>query len=679
MMSSSRWWLVGAAVIGACGDSGSSGTERPAVVVRTDPASLADCPYGGSVVSSGLDENQNQVLDDAEIKTRTDVCNDASAQPPPPVVVRLVAEPKGDHCAEGGTAVQSGPDRNGNAQLDDDEVTHTDYVCGQAPVTRIVAEPEGAHCVAGGVAFLTGPDRNGNGQLDDDEIEQTQYECGDVLWRGVTVRSSADLAALANIRAIKGDLVIDDLSVEQIALPALEELGDSLVVLEDHSLWQISLPHLRSIGGAIFIQDDPVLTTVDLSTLVHIGSDLVIGSNPQLTDLTGFPTGISLGRDIFLDRNASLTAVKLPFSAGGGAVEVTNNPALAALDVFADRLDHVTIVNNGVEHVRVVASSFGAGTVVVGSVMIGNNPELVDLSVSADRPDRVTIQGNAVLGQVTMFAGAIGHDIQIFGNPRLDTVALYNLNHLFEPLEIGGSLFISGPVHTFSLAPIVVDGDCTFDGTQLTAVGWSLGLDRVGGTLRVAHNLRVQDIALTSIGGGLEVIDNPALLGGVLGNQAEYHGDVVISDNPLLGVTQLLAGVRWIQGGLTISNNAHVLSTMTDALTEVDGLIVVQDNPVLVDLALGALKTVTNSTLVRRNALLATVELPALTDASNGIEVMQNASLRHLAIPQLTFADFRVEDNPRLPTCEVDLMFSRMGGRHVQSGNDDVTVCAPLP
>src|SRR5262249_15905173 len=72
-------------VLSACSSENAADED---VLVRTDPASAAECAHGGSVLSSGLDENRNQTLDDVEIRTRTVVCNDA---PAPPIVVRLVA------------------------------------------------------------------------------------------------------------------------------------------------------------------------------------------------------------------------------------------------------------------------------------------------------------------------------------------------------------------------------------------------------------------------------------------------------------------------------------------------------------------------------------------------------------------------------------------------------------
>src|SRR6185436_3847395 len=92
------------------------GGSTPPVIVRTEPAGVADCPYGGNVVSTGRDRNGDGELQDAEVEVRTPVCG--AAVMPPEIVIRLTAEPPGPHCTAGGTAVQSGIDTNHNARLD---------------------------------------------------------------------------------------------------------------------------------------------------------------------------------------------------------------------------------------------------------------------------------------------------------------------------------------------------------------------------------------------------------------------------------------------------------------------------------------------------------------------------------------------------------------------------------
>ncbi|HEX3760077.1 MAG TPA: hypothetical protein VHW23_15280 [Kofleriaceae bacterium] len=285
---SKKWWMLAALAIAACAE-GPARMEHepdpppptpPALLTRTDPAPADACPRGGSVVLSGLDANSNGVLDDREVATRTVVCDDPPGQPAP-LLVRLVTEPGGGgHCDRDGTAVQTGPDRNGNGQLDADEVEHVDYVCGEPLRTRIVAESPGARCPAGGVAVQAGRDRNGNGQLDDGEVEQTDVACGDVLSRDVAIQSADDAAALAGIALIDGSLTIDGSPIAALRLPQLVAIRGSLAVRHASQLASIALPALQEAVGGIEIRDNAVLA--DLRFPALRGADLGVFDNPHL-------------------------------------------------------------------------------------------------------------------------------------------------------------------------------------------------------------------------------------------------------------------------------------------------------------------------------------------------------------------------------------------------------------
>src|SRR5664279_1428650 len=99
-------------------------------------------------------------------------------------LVAAVAEPAGANCAAGGEAIEIGVDRNANGVLDPSEITATTYVCappagapGSSTLVDVVAEPPGAHCANGGQAIETGVDANGNGMLDAVEVSQVSYVC----------------------------------------------------------------------------------------------------------------------------------------------------------------------------------------------------------------------------------------------------------------------------------------------------------------------------------------------------------------------------------------------------------------------------------------------------------------------------------------------------------------------
>jgi hypothetical protein len=99
-------------------------------------------------------------------------------------LVDLIVEPAGENCSNGGFKVVSGMDLNNNNIIDSDEIQTTEYVCngengnnGLNSLIDMIPEPQGNNCSNGGFKILTGLDINYNGILDNDEIQKTDYLC----------------------------------------------------------------------------------------------------------------------------------------------------------------------------------------------------------------------------------------------------------------------------------------------------------------------------------------------------------------------------------------------------------------------------------------------------------------------------------------------------------------------
>lgn len=102
-------------------------------------------------------------------------------------LVSIVSEPPGEACAFGGTAVSHGIDQNDNNTLEEVEIMGTEYICNGGPgengangLNSLIAvndEPEGANCVNGGKRIDSGVDDNGNNTLEQTEIDATSYLC----------------------------------------------------------------------------------------------------------------------------------------------------------------------------------------------------------------------------------------------------------------------------------------------------------------------------------------------------------------------------------------------------------------------------------------------------------------------------------------------------------------------
>ncbi len=124
----------------ACGGSNGTpaadGGNAVSVTARTVtiPAGDTDCPFGGSLVETGIDENGNGLLDNNEVDNTEKVCNGADGSNGLNSLVAINEEPAGANCTDGGIKIETGLDANGNDTLDAGEVARLSYVCNVGPV-----------------------------------------------------------------------------------------------------------------------------------------------------------------------------------------------------------------------------------------------------------------------------------------------------------------------------------------------------------------------------------------------------------------------------------------------------------------------------------------------------------------------------------------------------------------
>jgi len=165
--------------------NGATGQDGLSTLFASAPEPAgANCPAGGTVITSGLDANRNGVLEPGEVTSTSFVCDGLAGLD---ALVSTAAEPAGANCANGGIVVRTGADLNGDGVLQPGEVSGTRYVCNGAPgaqgnpgavsLVRQVDEPAGANCTFGGKAIMSGVDTNGNGALDASEVTATSYVC----------------------------------------------------------------------------------------------------------------------------------------------------------------------------------------------------------------------------------------------------------------------------------------------------------------------------------------------------------------------------------------------------------------------------------------------------------------------------------------------------------------------
>ena len=180
------------------GATGADGQPGLTSLVRQEDAAPGDCPFEGRVVMTGLDEDRDGYLDDAEVQATSYVCNGEPGAPAHASLFELLDEPAGVNCPSGGTQVLTGLDTNDDGLLEPGEVMATNYVCdGGNLVLRVSNAEWGGVCQRGGVKAESGVDDNGNGVLDDDEVDQTQYVCN-LFFVQISVGTSLTCAVVSD-------------------------------------------------------------------------------------------------------------------------------------------------------------------------------------------------------------------------------------------------------------------------------------------------------------------------------------------------------------------------------------------------------------------------------------------------------------------------------------------------
>lgn len=140
-----------------------------------------NCSSGGFKVVSGIDINKNDILDTSEIQNTKYICNGNNGNNS---LLNVIPESAGANCSSGGYKIKSGIDLNNNNILDSNEVQNIEYICngddginGNNSLMNIVPETAGTNCSSGGFKILSGIDLNKNNILDINEIQNTQYIC----------------------------------------------------------------------------------------------------------------------------------------------------------------------------------------------------------------------------------------------------------------------------------------------------------------------------------------------------------------------------------------------------------------------------------------------------------------------------------------------------------------------
>lgn len=153
-----------------------------------------NCTSGGVRISVGQDNNDNGILDEAEITTVSFICNGVNGTDGsngtngPLLVARTSPESPGNNCENGGTLIEIGADINSNNALDDNEIQTSFYLCngldgndgangGADGLSSLIRVSASITCPNGGLTVETGLDENLNLELDPSEVGASYEIC----------------------------------------------------------------------------------------------------------------------------------------------------------------------------------------------------------------------------------------------------------------------------------------------------------------------------------------------------------------------------------------------------------------------------------------------------------------------------------------------------------------------
>ncbi len=192
-------------LVASCGENKTNVIKSLHSLVELQEATAEQCANGGTVVLTGVDENESGVLDLEEVANTQVICNGSDTV----TLVQVVEEPAGENCAEGGQRIETGVDADGNAVLEGEEIAEVRYVCngtngtdgtdGQTSLMKTDPEPAGVNCGEGGFKISHGIDDNGDGVLDESEVDGFEYVCNGLPGSGTnSLVSVMEEAAGAN-------------------------------------------------------------------------------------------------------------------------------------------------------------------------------------------------------------------------------------------------------------------------------------------------------------------------------------------------------------------------------------------------------------------------------------------------------------------------------------------------
>jgi hypothetical protein len=645
--------VVAVVCIGGCGENDAMQQPAPAPpmqLTRRDHEPVgAHCERGGTAIHVGLDRDGDGVLEDAEIDLTEYVCDAPAPAPitvPTTVLVRKDRLAPSPECPTGAIAVQTGIDDDSDGVLEDAEIDLTTRLCNSLelwdgnftgndwldPVK--VTALRGARVVMGSLSISVGTD-----------VVLPSLE----LVTGNLTVSSSKSVLLPALRQVGGDARIGGAAAVAPSLAALERVGGTLSVggLGARSLIDaprlreiardfviggggaLSMPELATIGGSLALRESiaelhldklsaiggsisavGTLPSLVLPSLQTIGADVQAFSANALTTID-FPRLRHLGGHFFVQTLPSLTTISMSSmsEAGGagigGAVTVFNASALRTFDL--GRLESIaggfTLDGAPVLSTFAMRSMRSIGSFWESLVVRDTALEVLDFPRLQDVGD-LSIETNPVLREVKLPNLFLANQLAWRHDPMLETITAPSVSNLLSLALQDTDLRTMDFGHLIATDALQIDqaalsdlsglhalrnvGDLSLKRMdQLHDLAGLSSLRRVSG-VEIASNHALASLAglerVTHVPASLRVADNPALTSMAgLQNVTDLGGTLDLDGNPAL-TDAGLPGLRIIFGSLRIVG----MASLTDlsglgALTALGGDLTLQDNPGLSD------------------------------------------------------------------------------------------------
>jgi len=437
--------------------NGQKGPGGPPALVVTERVDVGDtnCPEGGYILYSGIDENEDGELQEGEIYSLVYVCNGLDESP-------------------------SGILRGSYVINNEHDVRMIDGV------SRITGDLE---VYGKGLLELVLPHLQsvgGNLEIhDNDDLTKISLENLSMVEGFVTIDSNPvlDSMFIPRLESVGDNLrIIDNPAVEELRLGELTEVAGNLRLVNNHSLVLVDMGVLTSVGGILELFDNDRITNFVLPLLQTV-SRLDIRRNPSLHDVDMMALE-HVEDNLEVLFNNSLVAVDMPvLSSVGGKLCITDNIAFSSISMPAlQTLGEMSVYSNSI--LRELTMNKLA--YIEKSMIIENNKSLATISLPAleEVPKYIEINRNNKLSEVRLDVLRFAEVVHVSYNPSLQSLSLPALRSL-GPSTINVELEI---IENNSLTGIFCDS-----------------LTTVNGGIVISNNLNLNGFSFSSLRSCLEL------------------------------------------------------------------------------------------------------------------------------------------------------------------------------